>query len=105
MSAHIMIFTTCPENHAALIATALVEEKLAACVNMVAGVRSVYYWHNQIDTATETLLIIKAAAYHYEKIEERLRTLHPYELPEIVAVPIEHGYKPYLDWLQGPARD
>lgn len=105
MAAHLMIFTTCPENHAALIATALVEEKLAACVNMVAGVRSVYYWRNQIDTATEALLIIKATAYHYDKIEERLRTLHPYELPEIVAVPIERGYKPYLDWLQGPVRD
>lgn len=104
MSTHLMIFTTCPEDQAFVIARTLVEEKLAACVNMVAGVRSVYYWRDQLDTATETLLIIKATAYHYDKIEERLRALHPYELPEIIAIPIERGYKPYLDWLQGPAR-
>lgn len=104
MPSHLMIFTTCPEDRAALIATTLVEEKLAACVNMVTGVRSVYYWRDQLDTATEALLIIKATAYHYDKIEKRLRMLHPYELPEIVALPIERGYKPYLDWLQGPAR-
>lgn len=103
MPTHLMIFTACPEEHAPVIATALVEEKLAACVNMVTGVQSVYYWRDRVDTATEALLIIKAIAYHYDKIEERLRALHPYELPEIVAVPIERGYKPYLDWLQGPA--
>ncbi|HUW99154.1 MAG TPA: divalent-cation tolerance protein CutA [Acidiferrobacter sp.] len=102
--ANLIVFSSCPEAKAAMIATALVEERLAACVNMVVGVRSVYHWRGQLDTATETLLIIKAAAHHYDKLEQRLRALHPYELPEIVAVPIERGYKPYLDWLQGHPR-
>ncbi|MHB8254112.1 MAG: divalent-cation tolerance protein CutA [Acidiferrobacter sp.] len=99
-----MVFSSCPEAQAALIATTLVEEKLAACVNMVAGVRSVYHWRGQVDTATETLLIIKVATHQYEKLEQRLRALHPYELPEIVAVPVARGYPPYLDWLQDPSR-
>lgn len=97
---YLIIQSTCPDDVAKLIAAALVEEKLAACVNMVGSVRSTYQWRGQTESTTETLLIIKATGDHYDQIEQRLRALHPYELPEIVATPIIRGYEPYLQWIQ-----
>ena len=99
MSALIVI-TNAPDRDVALrIAHALVERKLAACVNILAECISVYRWNDQLETATEVPLLIKTRAAIYDEVEAAIRSLHPYELPEIVAVPITDGSAAYLDWI------
>ncbi len=95
-----VILNTCPDLETAeAIANTLVDEELAACVNIIPGVRSVYIWEGQRTTSQEHLLLIKAMASDYEAIEETILELHPYELPEIIAVSISAGLPDYLDWL------
>jgi periplasmic divalent cation tolerance protein len=81
------------------IARALVERRLAACVNVVPGVVSVYRWKGGVDRDEERLLVIKTRADRLEALREALVALHPYELPELVAMPIQAGHAPYLAWL------
>ncbi|MBV8775459.1 MAG: divalent-cation tolerance protein CutA, partial [Deltaproteobacteria bacterium] len=78
---------------------ALVEERLAACVNIVGPVRSIYRWRGAIENASEYMLLIKAPARHIPLVERRVGELHSYEVPEIVAVTLAAGSKPYLAWL------
>ncbi|MEE8482777.1 MAG: divalent-cation tolerance protein CutA [Acidiferrobacterales bacterium] len=95
-----VVLCTCPDVETGnRIATALVEEGLAACVNIHTPMTSVYRWHGKIETANECQLVIKSMAEHYANIEKRIVELHPYELPEIIAVPIVAGLEPYLTWL------
>ena len=95
-----VILNTCPDLETAeAIANTLVDEELAACVNIIPGVRSVYIWEGQRTTSQEHLLLIKAMASDYEAIEETILELHPYELPEVIAVSISAGLPDYLDWL------
>ena len=97
---HILVLSTCPGSISAKkIAQNLVAEKLAACVNIVPGVQSYFSWVGKVDNANELLLVIKTTADAYEKLEKRIQTLHPYELPEIIAVPIHTGLAGYLDWI------
>lgn len=77
----------------------LVQEQLAACVNIVGGMQAVYRWHGQMEQTTECLLLIKGRSDQYERIQQRLLDLHPYELPEILAVPVTAGLPAYLAWL------
>ena len=84
------------------IARTLVSERLAACVNILPMMRSSYIWKGKIATTDEHLLLIKAPAGRYKAIEERVQMLHPYELPEIIAVPIQAGSNDYLSWLENP---
>jgi periplasmic divalent cation tolerance protein len=81
------------------IAEALVEHELAACVNVLPGVRSVYRWKGALQHDEERLLVIKTRAERFEALREALVALHPYELPEVVAVPIVAGHAPYLEWI------
>jgi periplasmic divalent cation tolerance protein len=81
------------------IARIVVTEELAACVNRIAGIQSLYRWQDQICEATEQLLMIKTVPACYEALEMRLRALHPYEIPEIIVIPIVTGSSPYLAWL------
>ncbi len=74
-------------------------EKLAACVNRVGPIRSTYRWKGKLCEDAEFLLVIKAAAARYAALERRLRSIHPYELPEIVALPVSRGFRKYLDWV------
>lgn len=100
-TAYHIVFNTCPDaDNAQRIAEALVERNLAACVNIVPGLRSVYRWKGKRESAEELLLIIKARAADYAKLETAIRELHPYELPEIVAVSIETGLPAYLQWIE-----
>ncbi len=92
-------FCSCPASHAAELARTLVSEGLAACVNIVAGVQSVYRWQGEVRQDNENLLIIKAARSRYPALQTRLLELHPYELPEILAVPVRDGLPGYLDWV------
>ena len=101
MSTHYqIILCTCPDFEVAnKIARHLVGAKLAACVNILPAVTSVYEWQGQIETAQELLLLIKSCHTHYSTIEAEIKRLHPYELPEIIAVAIEHGLPDYLKWI------
>ena len=87
------------EDTAERIAGTLVSEKLAACVNIVPGISSVYHWKGAVERDRELLLIIKSGQGAYPALESRVRALHPYELPEVIAVPIGIGLPEYLDWI------
>lgn len=98
MTVHLLL-SSCPDEASATrIADALVAEGLAACVSLLPGVRSVYRWQGAIEHATETLLLIKSAA-PVVQLGARLRALHPYELPELLAVEAASGLPAYLDWV------
>ena len=95
-----IILCTCPDQDTAEnIARLLVSDRLAACVNILPGVTSIYRWHDKIESAQEHLLLIKAHKTAYQAIETRIKMHHPYELPEIIAVPIENGLPKYLHWI------
>ena len=96
----LLAYSTCPDAASAqAIAHALVEERLAACVNQVPGVTSTYRWQGRVETASEVLLLIKTTADRMEDLAARLRALHPYELPELIAVEVRTGLPAYLDWV------
>jgi periplasmic divalent cation tolerance protein len=98
-----IVLSTCPNGDVAdTIARELVERGLAACVNILPSIRSVYTWKDKVETASEHLLLVKAHARQYKAIETCVRQLHPYELPEIIAVPITGGLDTYLSWLERP---
>ncbi len=96
----LIVITNAPDRDVALkIAHALIERKLAACVNILAECTSVYRWQGRLETATEVPLLIKTRAAIYDDVEAAIKSLHPYELPEIVAVPVERGLPAYLEWV------
>jgi len=96
----LLVFTNLPDRDAALaLARALVGRRLAACVNVLAGCSSVYRWQGDIEEAGEVPVLVKTRATRYAEVEAAIRELHPYELPEIVAVPIVRGLPEYLDWV------
>ena len=101
----LICLTTCPNRDAAdRIATALVEERLAACVNIVPGIHSTYRWQGEVIRAEELLLIVKTTADRFDALRERLPQLHPYELPELVAVESVDGLPAYLHWVRDETR-
>ena len=96
----LIVFTNAPDRDAALkIAQHLVDHRLAACVNVLGDCTSIYRWQGQTETAREVPLVIKTRAAIYADLEAAIRRLHPYELPEIVAVPIACGWPDYLQWV------
>jgi len=95
-----LVLSTCPVDHAQSLADAIVTEGLAACVNILPGLRSVYQWQGGLCREAESLLLIKTTADAYPRLESRLAQLHPYEVPEIVAVSLESGLAGYLDWVR-----
>ena len=98
-----IVFSNCPDAEVAeRIARALIEEGLAACVNILPPMRSIYRWKGQVEVATEQMLVIKIQQARYPAVQDRIRALHPYELPEIIAVPIADGLPAYLTWLHHP---
>ncbi|HEX21958.1 MAG TPA: divalent-cation tolerance protein CutA [Chromatiales bacterium] len=100
MSDHLLIYCTCPDQGSAQsIANTLVDKGLAACVNILPGVYSVYRWEGKRENAQEHLLTIKTLHSAYETLEQAIVEMHPYELPEIIAVPITHGLAGYLAWI------
>jgi periplasmic divalent cation tolerance protein len=101
----LLVFSNLPDRAAALaLAGKLVERRLAACVNVLAECASVYRWQGRIETAAEVPVLIKTSAERYPALEQALRELHPYELPEIVAVPIRGGLPGYLQWIADETR-
>jgi periplasmic divalent cation tolerance protein len=101
MQAHVrIVLCTVPnEGVAETLARSLLEERLAACVNLVPGVRSIYRWQGEIEDDRELLLVIKTQADCYERLEQHIRALHPYQVCEVLALDVAAGSQPYLDWL------
>mgnify|MGYP001570129211 CR=1 FL=1 len=100
MSEYIVVFVTAPDaDTAADMGRKLVEEGLCACVNIVPAIRSIYRWKGEICDNAESLCIIKTRTLLFEPIKKRVKELHTYEVPEIIAFKIEHGLKQYLDWI------
>jgi len=96
----LLVFTNMPDAASAQrLAEDLIESRFAACVNILAPSRSVYRWQDKIETANEVPLLIKVVASGYDALEAAIRARHPYELPEIVAVPVSAGLPAYLDWV------
>lgn len=96
----ILIITNLPDKASAeMLAQRLIAERLAACVNMLAACTSVYHWQGNVETAQEIPVLIKTTRQHYEAIEQTIREVHPYELPEIISVPLAGGLPAYLDWV------
>jgi periplasmic divalent cation tolerance protein len=102
MSARVIVaLTTCPDEAVAqAVATALVRERLAGCINRLPGLRSTYFWDGRLQDEAEILLIMKTTTDRVEALEQRLRELHPYELPEFVVLPPVSGNEQYLDWIR-----
>ena len=97
----IVAFSTCPDEATAQrLAHALVSERLATCVNRIAGVTSTYFWDGRLQDDAEILLIIKTTAARQAELAARLKALHPYELPELVVLPVVGGNEPYLQWVR-----
>jgi periplasmic divalent cation tolerance protein len=102
-----VLVTTGSEIEAVSIARTLVEERLAACVNIIGPMRSIYRWRDGVSDDPEYLLVIKSRATMYMKIETRVRELHSYDVPEVIALTIDRGSPPYIQWLldsTGPLR-
>jgi len=98
--AALLVLTQFPDRDSAQrLARLLVELRLAACVSVGSPVESLYHWRGAIETALEYPVVIKTAADRYPEVEATVREHHPYELPEIVAVPLTDGFAPYLDWI------
>jgi periplasmic divalent cation tolerance protein len=97
----VVAFSTCPTAEAAQnLAKALVDERLAACVNVIPGLVSTYRWQSKVEVETEALLIIKTTEPGFSALKSRLIELHPYELPEVIAIPVCAGAENYLDWVR-----
>lgn len=96
----IVVFITAPgEDAAATIARTLVETKLAACVNIVNNIRSIYSWQGKIEDDSEVLMVVKTRAELFSALSDRVKELHPYDVPEIIALPLVDGNQEYLKWI------
>ena len=102
MTAAVVVLSTAgSQDEAERIATALVEERLAACVNLIAPLTSIYRWHGAVERASEVLLVIKTRRRLAPRLIRRLGALHSYDVPEAIVLPIETGARRYLAWLRG----
>jgi len=97
-----IVLCTCPNKDIAeLIANALVSEKLAACVNILPGIMSVYSWQDKVTSDDEVLLLIKTQNCFFSALKQKIKAIHPYDIPEIIAIDIQQGDKNYLNWIKG----
>jgi len=96
----LLVITNCPDEEVAnAISLAVVDARLAACVNILPRIQSVYRWQGNVESAVEIPLLIKSTVAAYPALEMTIQELHPYELPEIIALPISRGLPAYLNWL------
>lgn len=100
MDQALLVLTNVPDLECAqLVARTLVEARLAACVNLLPAVHSIYRWQGQIEEVTEITLLIKTTSQQIDSLQKAIVKLHPYDVPEIIATPIVAGYAPYLQWI------
>jgi periplasmic divalent cation tolerance protein len=95
----LVVLVTVPPDHAERIAGVVVGEKLAACVNTISGLRSTYRWEAAVHSDAESLLVMKTTKDGFAALCRRVKEVHPYAVPEIIALPLAAGYQPYLDWV------
>ena len=101
MTDKIIVFVTCESlEQAEKIAKSLVTEKLAACVNVVPGIRSCYVWEEELTWSNETLLLIKTTRGRFDQLQDRIKALHSYSVPEIVGVTIDAAFERYAEWIE-----
>lgn len=97
----LLVLCTCPdEDSARTLSDSLVQEKLAACVSIVNPISSIFTWQGRIDTEQESLLLIKTTETAYSALEQAIKQRHPYEIPEIIAIPVQRGSAEYLNWIR-----
>ena len=105
MGHELIVLVTTPNNEEAeRIADALVSERLAACVNIVPSIESIYRWEGKVTRDRESLMIIKTTDERYDELERRVKDLHSYRTPEVVSLGIERGSQDYIDWLRDSTR-
>jgi len=105
MEQALLVMTNLPDIASAqALARALVGQRLAACVNMLPQTRSIYRWNDAIEEEAEVTLLIKTTTARYAELEQAIRALHPYELPEVIAVPVSAGSPAYLAWIAQETR-
>ena len=97
---HLFVYVTAPAAEAAPLCETLVRERLAACAHIVAGAQSIYWWNGALERATESVCVLKTTQDRFEALRLRIRELHSYETPCIVALPISAGDKDFLAWIQ-----
>jgi periplasmic divalent cation tolerance protein len=101
----VLVMTNLPDRKTAVqLGEKLIGASLAACVNVLAPCRSIYHWQGKTESAEETPLLIKTVAARYQEVENLIRANHPYELPEIIQVPVDGGLPAYLDWVETETR-
>lgn len=106
MSAILLVITNLPDTDSAdRLARQLVEARAAACVNRLAPCASTYRWQGNVETATEVPLLIKTTREAWPRLEQMIRAAHPYELPEIIAVPVDTGLPAYLSWVEAETKE
>lgn len=105
MTEAIVVYVTCPPDDAETLAETLVKEGLVACVNIVPSIKSIYMWQGSVAKDQESLLVMKTSSAIYDRLEARVKQLHSYELPEVIALPIQKGSEKYLDWLLSSLKD
>ena len=98
-----VVLCTCPSDHAERIARTVLEERLVACVNVVSGVKSLYWWKGEIQDDSETMLVIKTPTETYAKLEQRLIEIHPYQVPEVLSLEVVDGSRSYISWVKEAA--
>jgi periplasmic divalent cation tolerance protein len=96
----VVLMTASSLDEARLIARSLVGERLAACCNILGQAESIYRWEGKVEEAVETMVVIKTDAAHFPRLEQRIRELHSYDVPEIIALPISAGSEAYLRWIR-----
>jgi periplasmic divalent cation tolerance protein len=100
MGDEILVLVTCPASESENLAKTVVQERLAACVNVVPGIRSIYLWEGKLCNEIEELLVMKTTGATWIRLRDRVKELHSYDVPEIISIPIKEGHQPYLDWLK-----
>ena len=102
--ARLVLTTAANPEEASRLARTLVEERLAACATLIPDVQSIYHWQGQVESTTETLLLLKTGPDQLPALEDRLHELHSYQTPEFLVLRVEAGSHPYLEWLQSSLR-
>ena len=97
----LVVLTTCPDMATAeRIAEMVIRDRVAACANIVPGVASLFHWQGKLDRSKEVLLILKTTVQAFDRLSQCIRLLHPYQVPEIIGLPVIVGFQPYLGWIQ-----
>lgn len=95
----IVVLCTSPKSNSEQLANKILESKLAACVNITSDITSLYWWQGKVQKDCEQMLIIKTSEEHFDRLEDLISSIHPYDVPEIVALPINYGSENYMEWL------